>query len=77
MAVASLSPWISMTTVTLSAEVLGPLGLIAEGKAARKLLELSEQATTPHLPKQVSASLCLSFPLLKENFYAVVRKAVK
>lgn len=77
MAVASLSPWISTTTVTLSPEVRVPLGLVAEGEAARKLPGLSKQATTPHLLKQVSASLCLSFPLLKENLYAAVRKAVK
>lgn len=71
MAVASLSPRISMATITLSPEVCVPLGLVAEGEAARRLLGLSEQATTPHLLKQVSASLCLSFPLLKGNFYAL------
>lgn len=38
------------------------------GVCVSKLLGLGEQAITPQLFKQVSASLCLSFPLAKGGF---------
>lgn len=53
--------------MALSPEGCGPLGLVAEGGVS-KLLWLGEQAITPRLLKQVSASLCLSFPLAKRGF---------